>query len=259
MTIIYVELHSGFGNQIFQYAFALFLKQSGFIVYILPSRRNRHSQKNYQILFNLIDHIIYDIVPRSATLINKKSNPYDWWDVLNLKQFQSVRICGYHQNYKFFGDHIIKKVSNELLQTFEKIYGSSWDKQTGFIHVRRTDYLFSHIKMYNLTMDYYKKAIKHIESINDFKMKWIVVSDDIAWCKLQSWPANVVIFEETSEEKCFWALTQCQAGAIIANSTFSYWGAMAGAYLKSSPVVYPNTWHLQYPTPDLFPSTWISL
>ena len=260
MTIIYVELHSGFGNQLFQYAFALFLQQYGFTVYILPSRGNQHSFVNYQKLFTLMNHATYEMIPQDVTIINKKSTAFDFWDVLELSQFKAVRLSGYHQNYRLFGDANSRSISQEMNKTFKSLYGSpSWNPQTtGFIHIRRTNYMLPHIKMYNLTMDYYNDAIKYIESKKPVE-SWLVITDDIEWCKLQTWPENARVYEETEEQKCFWALTQCQGAAIIANSTFSYWGAMAGAHLNLSPVVYPNAWHLLCPEPDLFPTTWIGL
>ena len=254
MTVVYLELHSGFGNQIFQYAFALSL-QKQFSVFILPSKGNDHSTTNYQTLFKSAYHATEEMVPSDITLVNKKSKAFEWWDTSELKQFKAVRICGYHQNYKFFGDSIAKKISKELYQHFYALYGHpSWNQQTtGFIHVRRTNYLLPHIKMYNLTMEYYREAITRVESLKSSVKNWLVITDDIAWCKFQDWPENVTIFEETDEAKCFWAFTQCQGAAIIANSTFSYWGAIvSGSY----PVVYPKAWHLQCAEPDLFPKTW---
>lgn len=257
MSTVYVELHSGFGNQIFQYALAMSLEVvHGFKTYILPSQGNTHSKKNYQEFFKLVTHATNS--PANAVTINRKKTPFDWWDVKTLCTFHTVRLSGYHQNYRLFKS-VVPKVATELRATFDKIYGApTWNPlSTGFIHVRRGDYFLPHIKMYNLQMEYYEDAIYRIQSINP-EIKWIIASDDIAWCNAQTWPTiyPVEFFESDDELKTFWCLLNCKGAAIIANSTFSYWGALLSAHQVRSPIVYPAAWHLEN-SPELFPSSWI--
>jgi hypothetical protein len=50
-------------------------------------------------------------------------------------------------------------------------------------------------------------------------------------------------------------MSNCK-GAILANSSFSYWGAMLN---KVNPfVVYPAKWFNKH-TPDIFPSNWLGI
>jgi len=261
MPTIYIELHSGFGNQIFQYALALTLETDfGFKTYILPSRGNTHSTTNYQSLFTQVDHANDEAVPKNATVLNKKSSAFAWWDLKSMAFFNSVRLSGYYQNYRLFKS-VVPKLAKELSVTFNQIYGiPTWNPvTTAFIHVRRDDYLLSHAKMYNLQMDYYNEAIDHIQCINP-GIRWIIVSDDIPWCKAQTWKTieSPVFFESSDELKTFWCMLNCKAAAVIANSTFSYWGAMLSAHQSKSPVVYPRAWHLEE-NPELFPTDWVPM
>jgi hypothetical protein len=260
MSSVYVELHSGFGNQIFQYALALALKEQGFNSHILPSRGNTHSQKNYQTLFRLIPHSTDREVPSNAVSVNKKSGAFDWWDLKELAAFNTVKLSGYYQNYRLFKG-VIPKLAAELCNTFQTMYGSTtWNPEsTAFVHVRRDDYLLPHAKMYNLQMNYYDEAIDRIQCINP-GIKFVVVSDDMAWCKAQKWPTiyPVEFFDSSDELKTFWCFLNCKAAAIIANSTFSYWGALLSAHQIGSPIVYPKAWHLEV-TPELFPDTWMGV
>jgi hypothetical protein len=66
----------------------------------------------------------------------------------------------------------------------------------------------------------------------------------------------VEFFESADELKVFWWMLNCRAAAIIANSTFSYWGALLSAHQIGSPIVYPNAWHLDS-SPDIFPASWM--
>jgi hypothetical protein len=259
MTAVYIELHSGFGNQIFQYALALALKTDfGFKTYLLPSRGNTHSNKNYQDLFRLVSHSAE--APPKAIHISKKTEAFKWWDVKTLEAFSLVKLSGYYQNYQLYRA-VVPQLSVELCATFQKMYGSTtWNPEsTGFIHVRRGDYLLHFIKQYNLQMNYYNEAIDTIQCRNP-GIKFIVVSDDIEWCKAQSWPTiyDVEFFDSADELKVFWCMLNCKAAAITANSTFSYWGAMLGAHQTRSPIIYPNAWHLEE-TLDIFPEHWIGI
>lgn len=51
-------------------------------------------------------------------------------------------------------------------------------------------------------------------------------------------------------------MTQCKA-SIIANSSFSYWGARLNSHNPF--VVYPKKWDNINPCPDIFPSNWIKI
>jgi len=258
MSTVYIELHSGFGNQIFQYALAVALKTDfGFKTYLLPSRGNTHSNKNYQELFRLVAH---SAEAHGAVVISKKTEAFKWWDVKTLEAFPVVRLSGYHQNYQLFRT-AIPQIGRELYATLQRMYGSTtWNPEsTGFIHVRRGDYLLPHIKMFNLQMDYYNEAIDYIQCRNP-GIKFVVFSDDMEWCKAQSWPTiyPVEFFDSADELKVFWSLLNCRAAAIIANSSFSYWGAMLGAHTVGSSVIYPVAWHLEESV-DLFPESWLGL
>jgi hypothetical protein len=259
MPTVYIELHSGFGNQIFQYAFALALKTDfGFKTYLLPSGGNTHSNRNYQDLFRLVSHSTE--AAQGAVVISKKTEAFKWWDVKTLEAFSVIRLSGYYQNYQLYRT-VVPQIATELRSTLQNMYGpTTWNPEsTAFIHVRRGDYLLHFIKQYNLQMNYYSEAIDTIQCRNP-GIKFIVISDDIEWCKAQSWPTiyPVEFFEPRDELKTFWCMLNCNAAAIIANSTFSYWGAILGAHQVRSPVIYPNAWHLEE-TIDIFPEQWISV
>jgi hypothetical protein len=67
--------------------------------------------------------------------------------------------------------------------------------------------------------------------------------------------SGATIVDEPDELDGLALMSLCHGGAIIANSTFSWWGAMLGAYPAKATVVYPSKW-LQGNKPDLFPPQW---
>jgi hypothetical protein len=121
----------------------------------------------------------------------------------------------------------------------------------GFIHVRRGDYLDNPIHWVQ-GQEYYETSLAVFPSLS----RWFVLSDDIAWCKTQACFKGCEVIDEPDELVGMAFMSLCHGGAIIANSTYSWWGAMLGAELNHSPIVYPSKW-LSDEKPDLFPENWI--
>jgi hypothetical protein len=90
--------------------------------------------------------------------------------------------------------------------------------------------------------------------------KIYIFSDDSLWVKQQSYfSLNPGLFEfinNKDELETLACMSLCCAGAICANSTFSWWGAFLGAYSIYSPVYIPERW-ISEPVHDLFPEEWI--
>jgi hypothetical protein len=163
----------------------------------------------------------------------------------------NVDLYGYYQSYKYF-EHI----KDELLQDFTfKVQDVLMDIPYVAIHVRRGDYLA--LSEYHPTcgLDYYVRAMEYFP-----EHKFLLFSDDIEWCKQQE------IFKE-----CFFSdganpgndlfLMSIAEHNIIANSSFSWWGA----WLNNNPnkiVICPKEWFgeiLSHNTKDLIPEKWIQL
>ena len=122
------------------------------------------------------------------------------------------------------------------------------------------DYLLPEIdKMFGgiCTDEYYRKAI------NIVKEKWesptfFVFSNDIEWVR-EHLPLDDAFYvtNNTGDNSYLdmYLMSLCK-GDIIANSTFSYWGAIMN---RNNPVViYPQKWNNLY-TPNMFPVKWIGL
>jgi len=101
------------------------------------------------------------------------------------------------------------------------------------IHVRRGDYLNFPDKHPILPLEYYKEAIKYIIEQEKWKpeeFEIFVYSDDPDWC-MKNFTKEVFgydcFIQHTDEhpENDLYAMAMCQHN-IIANSSFSYWGAI---------------------------------
>jgi hypothetical protein len=143
---------------------------------------------------------------------------------------------------------ILPEFKKHILESLEQNY--TIKPNSGFIHVRRGDYLKCGFDLKDTS--YYTKAINYFSHIKH----WYIFSDDIQWCKDSKLFINATYVEESDPLKSLTMMSQIKDAAIIANSTFSWWGAYLGCGTQN--VTYPKCW-LNNTTPDLFPSEWIGL
>ncbi len=113
------------------------------------------------------------------------------------------------------------------------------ERQTGFIHVRRGDYASLVGDAGLLPLEYYKEAIKSFEPS---KWHWLVFSEDKEWARqnmgfLQSWEL-VTYYSENHDIEDLKLMALCQAG-VIANSSYSWWGAALGDQ-PGRPIIAPS-------------------
>ena len=127
------------------------------------------------------------------------------------------------------------------------------------MHVRRGDYV-THPKYNNIcTLDYYQNALNALSSRLG-PLTVFIFSDDIEWCKAHFQGEQ---FVHVSHNKGIYSfcdlhlMSLCQHH-IIANSSFSWWGAYLGR--ESGWVMGPKKWkNNMVGTRDLFPENWIHL
>lgn len=164
----------------------------------------------------------------------------------------TLRLDGYFQSYKYF-----ELCPHEIMQAFEPITSCTQDlSRFVSIHVRRGDYL-TNPEFAVLELGYYRAAIEYFQAMGF--SKFYVFSDDMKWC--------VTKFNDSNFPKCEFIyslvgtemhdmrlMTRC-AHHIIANSSFSWWGA----WLNCSPrkiVIAPDTW-FKNKNADMLPPEWL--
>jgi hypothetical protein len=245
-------VRGGLGNQLFVVAAAYVAhKETGLPLYILQNPTNFHNSKKHdynQIVFKHFGiHLPIPQVNRVFTNYIPFSNgkAFDAWaaDKVNPNTYMD----GYFQYYPALKAHeeIIRELIMKALPKANKDYS-----EYAFLHIRRGDYLnLSHIH-YIQPLTYYEEASKDFSKI-------IIMSDDMAWVKAQDFfkASKFELFESDDEIKTLAVMASCTAGAICANSTFSWWGAFLGAHGKRNPVYVPKRW-ISLPVVSLFPEEW---
>ncbi len=135
------------------------------------------------------------------------------------------------------------------------------------LHVRRGDYIYHPQTNRRGThgvcsQSYYAEAIHYIRSIYP-DATIFVFSDDIEWARqnlVHNAPIEFVEIKEKNRDQEELELMSLCDHHIIANSSYSWWGAWLGTYPEKI-VIAPQNWFndLSRNTIDLIPDTWIRL
>ncbi len=165
----------------------------------------------------------------------------------------NIVLWGYWQTEKYFADiapdiskefSFKEKLSGEAAEIAKKIKNTN----SVSIHIRRGDYAkFKNVKKIvgDTDISYYGRAISYIAELVS-KPHFFVFSDDIAWCRENvriPFPATY-LDEKTAGPKNAYHLelmSLCKHN-IIANSTFSWWGAWLNQN-QGKIVVAPKKWY----------------
>jgi hypothetical protein len=205
-------------------------------------------------------------VPRPWFLCREKGFSFDP-AVLDFKNFTVM--AGLWQSDRYFRD--IRDVLMEELQLREAL--PSKDVSLGeqargcdsvSIHVRRGDYEASKelSRVHGLcSPGYYQEAFSIIARAVRSPVAF-VFADDADWARENirlDAPTHFVAHNGTSNaHRDLWLMTQCRHN-VIANSTFSWWGAWLGSP-RDRIVVAPKRWFADGPpSPDIIPGGWIAV
>jgi hypothetical protein len=132
------------------------------------------------------------------------------------------------------------------------------------LHVRRGDYVTnpSSLAFHGLcSLNYYRRAINYISDRVDNPVFYIF-SDDILWVRENLQLKHSCHYVESNEGMESYndmrLMSQCQHH-IIANSSFSWWGAWLNPKADKI-VIAPRIWVVgDFDTSDIVPDTWIQL
>ena len=287
--MIIVKLMGGLGNQMFQYAAAkslALLTQTKLKIDVsfLNDRtpRENFTYRDFKLdIFKLSFQIATsNEIQRFLTKpfsnkkidrIRQKYNPHFIvrensvnFNTELFNQSHNTYLEGYFQSEKYFisfeneirDDFIFNRPEAQLnLEMVQKIK----DSNSIAIHFRRGDYISNPItnKFHGVCgIDYYKKAVESMNSkITD--PVFFVFSDDIEWVK-QNFKANgrVIYVDSSSESEDLQLMSICK-NHIIANSSYSWWGAWL-ARRNEQKVIAPKQWFTNYALnpEDLIPLRW---
>lgn len=248
------------GNQMFQYASLRGIAARRGYDFGIPPSAFSDIWLEHQ-LFEVFE--LPHLNPKNIKLLDNgyapvaKERSFEFDELLFNQCPNDITILGYFQSEKYF-NHIADSIREDF--TFRShILGPCQEMMSGVgdaisLHVRRTDYT-TNPNHTALSIKYYEKALQNFSEDSTV----IIFTDDVEWCQQQELfaPDRFMIAENNPNSVDMCLMSLCK-GHIIANSSFSWWGAWLA---NSSKVVAPNVWfgpeNKDKSTKDLIPSRWI--
>lgn len=256
--IISLVRMGGLGNQLFQYAAALavYILNDNSIIYLEPETINIHNHRHYNYAKLFMNHGI-EITNSIDLPLFDQGGFGDEWNPSSIQL--PIRLQGYFQ-YLPAIQHVIPIIKSRMLTVLQsrREYIKNkldLDENTAiFMHVRRGDYLTLSNFHYVQNHSYFEQSWSVMYPRSHNTMVYII-SDDIEWCKNEIWSFPCHFFDNNDELDALALMSLCKGGAIIANSSFSWWGAMLS---DTKRVTYPAQW-INASIPNIFPSHWIKV
>lgn len=285
-------LSGGLGNQLFQIFTTMAYCMRYNLPFIFPYEKNYLNEKNRptyweHFLFHLKPHTTKYNSITNTELLNYKiyAEPkHTYMELPPPEQIQDVSgnilFKGFFQSPKYFESHYdqicnyigLGEMREEVISTYE-YYKTTSHKIS--MHFRLGDY--KNIKCYHPVMpwEYYNLALKHIVHTRKLANKPVIVycfteredeaiiSEYISHIRANNYYniSFIIVNEMDTDWKQMLLMSGCD-DHIIANSTFSWWGAT----FNNNPdkiVCYPEKWYghqLYYiDNTDLFDKSWTKI
>lgn len=290
--MIIVKLKGGLGNQLFQYIvgralaeihktelkldISLFENYEFHDYSLKPFNIQENIASSDEIesfksrKLNVVQRLINKFLPNGLKFVpgyvTEKHFDFDS-QILKLKN--DVYLEGYWQSEKYFAD-IGEIVRREFtIKTLpegknKEVKESILSSESVSLHVRRGTYL---LPQFNSVLEpcplvYYEKCVNYISGIVD-KPHFFIFSDDSEWVRenlILPYQTTYVDFNDgKSDFEDLRLMSLCKHN-IIANSTFSWWGAWLNSNSKKI-VLAPAKWFRdsKRTTKDLFLKSWVKV
>lgn len=280
--MIYIELMGGLGNQLFQIFCGIAYSFENKIPLKIKSEKfdkvspldNKSPRPTYwdKFLINL-----------NKFTYQSQVNIPGYREKIFFKYYkipfitQDFKLHGYYQSYKYFEnqyENIIKIIGlenqkNKVYENNKSLFNGN--KKPISLHFRIGDYIKNQNMHPILDINYYIKSINYLKSnLNNFENNYYLlifgeyndkekIVNNIQKIKNNFNSIEIVICNYNLKDYEQMLLMSLCDHNIIANSSFSWWGAYFNNNIEKI-VCYPNIWNgSTNNTDDLFPENWNKL
>lgn len=288
--MIIINVIGGLGNQMFQYAFYLALKEKhpseSIKVWTGAFRGySKHNAFELEDVFRLkvkkasicdmlkisypyvhyrLWQIGHHILPQRASMFKELIFGDFYPEVFNMS---NCFFDGYWQNEDYFKDmrvDILRKFTfanidqknNEIAKEMASCHSAS-------IHIRRGDFLKDPVYQGICSDDYYERAVNYLVRKTNID-KFYIFSNDIEWCKenITRYLCGIKhMYIDWNKGKNsyldMYLMSKCHHN-IIANSSFSWWGAWLNQH-SDKIVIGPSKWNNLKDSEFKLPDEWVGI
>ena len=264
LKTVYCHLKGGLANMMFQIAATTSIAKDNNMVASFPNLYEQLDYLNKEEKYNpKLNHAaeyaeIFGNLNVSHPLGNEPVITFPFhYEKMDLPN-SDVIINGFFQSEKYFKKHKkeIFKIPPKIKDKIEQKYSQYLNMNCLSIHVRRGDYLNYPDHHPPLPVEYYEKAMNSLPE-TDF---YLVFGDDIDWCK-ENFTGDKFIFIENEKDYIELYLMSMCNNHIIANSSFSWWGAWLSDNIEKM-VVAPKKWFgnkIKENSDDIIPEGWLKI
>lgn len=269
-----IVFNGGLGNQMFQYAFYLRMRhESPLSFFIFDTEQSRGCHNGFELdkvfhidcgwktkYYRKVNKYSQRMIGPFNEIVQKNSLEYD--PSLMKEHHVLSSYTGYWQSEEYF-----KPVEKSVRKAFtfrEELLSEKTIETSAYlrsinsvsVHIRRGDYLRDPDYYGLCTTDYYNKSISLLKERIPNAL-FVFISDDVDWAR-QSIKCENAFYVDWNNGKNSWQdmyLMSCCKHNIVANSSFSWWGA----WLNPNPektVVTPKPWFDYSSDYDIVPSNW---
>lgn len=265
----YVQIMGGLGNQLFQYVFSKYAEK-------LTGHPSELLTQFYELDLESIEGVsareyVLEKFNTKCIYADKNisyENTVTDGNIVLDKSVDNTLFNGYWQNIRYIMPPNDSAISDLTLKPeyisddIRNIAAEIASCESVALHVRRADYLNDYNKnlFCALSLDYYKCAVNHLSDKIDTEPVLYVFSDDhdFVCSNMSDFEGFRTVIMEPHKDYEDLYLMSVAKHHIIANSTFSLWGALLSKH-SDGVTIAPKRWFKDRPTPDLYPDNWICM
>lgn len=265
-----IVFNGGLGNQLFQYAYMLYLNENKICLPLyntsLYEKHTIHAGFEANKVFDFgsfqQDSRDYNTAYSIERRCEKLFRHHILFNDDAIARRRDIRpLIGYWQDIKYY-----QAVEDKLVRNFlgidifckaNQILEAAENTESVFIHVRRGDYCGNSNYQDLSSTQYYYQAISYMRK----KLRnpsFFVLSDDIRWCKTYFPSDSMMHYVEYDGQNALGDLAimlKCH-NAIIANSSFSWWGT---SLESKNIVIYPQRYYVNGSCQPLYQTDWVGI
>jgi hypothetical protein len=274
-----IDIMGGLGNQLFQIMTVIAYSKKYDNPFVIERKAYSPSCTFRNVYWNnflsklekyLVNYFVYFPVYQEPT--------FEYKELPSISSTENVKLTGYFQSYKYFDaykDEILKDIGYDTIRDdfIKKLNNAFNPCDMISLHFRIGDIIKVHKENHIiLPVDYYINAMKHIAQHTEkpLKLLYFCEAEDNAFVLANYINPLKELFPNTSYYKASdtledWEqlvlMSVCEHH-ILANSTFSWWGAYLATATdnKNKIICYPDKWQhskvITHSTVDLFPDNW---